>query len=118
MVRAVKTPVGKGSPGMALKVFADGGGGRSFFVAGKLGRPKIVHQGLNVGLKNDKNKKLSIYERSIVFSDFRCVQSSEEVIVTAVVYFSQFNDDADADIQFSCFVFSICGTTDVASTAL
>ena len=88
MARAVKTPVGKGSPGMALEVFADGDGGRSFFVAGKLGRPKIVHQGLNVGLKNDKNKKLSIYERSIVFSDFRCVQSSEEVIVTAVVYFS------------------------------
>ena len=31
VVRAVTTPVGKGSPRMALKALADGGGWRSFF---------------------------------------------------------------------------------------
>ena len=69
-------------------------------------------------LKNDKNKKLSIFKKVDSFSGFGCVQSSEEVIVTAVVYFSKFDDNADADIQFSSFIFSVGGTSDVAAAAL
>ena len=65
-----------------------------------------------------ENKKQARFRGPVGISLFFLIQSSKELVVTTLINFPQFNEYAGADVQFSRLILGVCGSANIASTAL
>ena len=49
---------------------------------------------------------------------FGVIQTSEKFIICALVNLAEFDQNTGTDVQFASLIFGVCGSADVAATAL
>ena len=64
------------------------------------------------------NKKQVRLRGPASISSFFLIQSGKELVITALINLTQFNKDADTNVQFSGFVLGVGRSTNITSTAL